>query len=100
MPIETPKEPSATMEPTDAGRMAAETDPVNVHNLLRERLLPSTIRRAWEGSRYYRQLYDRAGIDPQSILTLSDLQRLPIVNKQAIREAGRDARCLPETTRV
>ena len=67
---------------------------------LRNRLLPSTIRRAWKGSRYYRELYDRAGVDAQAILTVDDLPHLPVVRKADIRRAAHDARCFPETTRV
>ena len=35
---------------------------------------------------YYRELFQRAGITPESIRTLDDLRRIPVLTKQALRE--------------
>jgi hypothetical protein len=67
---------------------------------LRNLAIPLTVQRAWEGSRFYRELYDRAGVSPTEIRSVADLSRVPIVRKAEVRAAGRDARCFPETTTV
>lgn len=87
-------EQSATTQTTTEPSLRGDAD------CLRNLLLPATVRRAWKGSRYYRGLYDRGSIDPQSILTVEDLPCLPVVTKADIRNSGRDARCFPDKTRV
>jgi phenylacetate-CoA ligase len=37
---------------------------------------------------YYRDLFSRIGFEPRQIRTSADLQRLPLLDKRAIREAG------------
>lgn len=70
------------------------------HNCLRNRLIRRTVAGAWEGSSYYRKLYQMARVDPDTIETIADLPRLPVVRKPDIRRAGRDARCYPEKAQV
>jgi hypothetical protein len=67
---------------------------------LRNKLLPATVRNAWEGSPFYRALYAKAGVDPDAVRDLADLPKLPIVRKEEVRRAGADARCRAATERV
>ena len=83
----------------DDPRLAESSLEADLHGV-RNRLLPLTVRRAWDGSAFYRRLYERAGIDPDAIRTVADLSQLPIVRKPDIRAAGREARCFPDTTAV
>jgi phenylacetate-coenzyme A ligase PaaK-like adenylate-forming protein len=89
-----------TMQKTDASQTTIDPALQEDLDCLRNLLLPATVLRAWEGSRFYRELYDGADVDPRSILRVQDLRQLPIVKKTDIRAAGRDARCFPEKTRV
>ena len=57
---------------------------------------------AYEHSRFHRQLYDNAGITPEDIRSLEDVQRVPIVEKSMMRDIQRknpfpygDALCVP-----
>lgn len=47
-----------------------------------ERQLRAMVRHAIENVPIYRELYSRAGIDGNTIKTLNDIERLPILNKQ------------------
>lgn len=48
--------------------------------------LRQTLIRAWEGSPYYRGLFDRIGFDPRvDFHSTSDLARLPVVTKSDVR---------------
>jgi len=44
------------------------------------------VRYAYENTRGYRMLYDKAGIYPDSIKTFEDVQKLPFVTKEMIRD--------------
>jgi len=46
-----------------------------------------TVLRAYQGSDFFRQKLDGAGVDPQTVHTLSDLSRLPLTTKQELRDA-------------
>lgn len=46
-------------------------------------------RLAYERTDFYRELYDAAGVHPDQLREPSDLQRLPILDKQTIREQTR-----------
>ena len=48
--------------------------------------LRQLVRHAYQHSRYYRKLFDSLGIKPQDIRTLADLQKLPLLDKDTIRE--------------
>ena len=52
---------------------------------LQERRLRVLIKHAYRHVPYYRDLFDRSGIDPDSIKTLDDLPRLPVLTKDDIR---------------
>ncbi|MGH7542896.1 MAG: phenylacetate--CoA ligase family protein [Gemmatimonadota bacterium] len=55
---------------------------------LRERKLRSLVDHAWRNVDYYRRLFDGAGVDPASIRTLADLERIPVTTKEDLRQAG------------
>lgn len=46
-----------------------------------------TVLRAYQGSDFFRQKLDGAGVDPQTVHTVSDLSRLPLTTKQELRDA-------------
>lgn len=52
---------------------------------LQEERLRALVRYAYRHVPYYRELFDRHGIDPESIRTIGDLPRLPILTKDDIR---------------
>ena len=41
---------------------------------------------AYEGTDFYRQMFDDSGFHPHDLKKLSDMNRLPIINKQTVRE--------------
>ncbi|PLX76458.1 MAG: ABC transporter, partial [Desulfuromonas sp.] len=45
-----------------------------------------TMRHVWEGSSFYRQRFEAAGITPASITSLDDLQKLPFTSADDLRE--------------
>jgi phenylacetate-coenzyme A ligase PaaK-like adenylate-forming protein/ABC-type branched-subunit amino acid transport system ATPase component len=45
-----------------------------------------TVRHAYEGASFYRQRLDAAGIRPEGITTLADLQRLPFTSADDLRD--------------
>ncbi|MCX6554657.1 MAG: AMP-binding protein [Candidatus Aminicenantes bacterium] len=53
---------------------------------LQEERLRVMVRHAYENVPLYREKYDKAGIDPDSIRTLDDLQRLPMVSKDDLKK--------------
>jgi phenylacetate-CoA ligase len=53
---------------------------------LQELRLRKMIRHAYDHVPYYRELFDRMRIRPEEIVTLSDLQRLPVLSKHDVRE--------------
>jgi len=57
----------------------------------RNALVYDTVRKAFEGSPFYRDLY--AGVDLEAVREVGDLSRLPIVDKDLLRRAGKDALC-------
>lgn len=44
-----------------------------------------TVRHAYEGSAFYRQRLQQAGVHPDDIRTLDDVQRLPLVTAQDLQ---------------
>ncbi|HEM62619.1 MAG TPA: phenylacetate--CoA ligase family protein, partial [Chloroflexi bacterium] len=55
---------------------------------LQESKLRAVIGHAYENVPYYRSLFRSAGLTPQDVRTLEDLQRVPITSKEALRAAG------------
>ncbi|HJP12941.1 MAG: AMP-binding protein [Nitrospinota bacterium] len=43
------------------------------------------VRRCWEGSPFYRERLDGAGLGPESIRSLDDIEKIPPVTKQELR---------------
>ncbi len=58
-------------------------DELKAHQLSR---LKWTVRHAYEGSSFYRQKLDDAGVTPESIRSLDDLRRLPLTTPEDLRE--------------
>lgn len=56
----------------------------------RDRLLRRVVRTAYRETPFYRRLWDAEGVDVESIRTVADLERLPIVNKSMLRAAYPD----------
>ncbi|MCA9595561.1 MAG: phenylacetate--CoA ligase family protein [Myxococcales bacterium] len=52
--------------------------------------LKSILAYAWKEVPLYRELWAKAGVDPSSIQSLSDLAKLPIPNRKSIEENPRD----------
>ena len=59
--------------------------PSNVQRHLAERRVIMTVRDAYLNIPFYRAKYDAAGIDIDSIRTLDDIKRLPVLDKAEIR---------------
>ncbi len=57
-----------------------------------DKRLRATIRHAYQDVPYYRELFDRQGIDPRDVEGASDLVRLPLLSKRAARSAGAQLR--------
>jgi phenylacetate-coenzyme A ligase PaaK-like adenylate-forming protein len=67
---------------------------VHINNLLShrtilrnaERRVIKEVQMAYANVPYYRHKYDQYGVDMKSIKTLADLQKLPVITKDEIRE--------------
>jgi phenylacetate-CoA ligase len=57
---------------------------------LRERKLRSLVRHAYRNVPHYRHRLDQAGLDPASVRTLEDLERIPVTTREDLRRAGRE----------
>jgi len=55
---------------------------------VRDRKLQALIRHAYENVPYYRSLFQSAGLLPDEIRTVKDLQHIPITTKDDLRAAG------------
>src|SRR5215470_9590042 len=49
-----------------------------------------SLRRAYAGTAYYREHFDRVGFDPNSEFNFDDFAKLPALERGDIRNAGRD----------
>ena len=58
---------------------------------LRERKLRSLVDHAWRNVEHYRRLLEEAGVDPASIRTLADLERIPVTTRDDLRRNGAEA---------
>ncbi len=52
--------------------------------------LRSVLRSAARDTTYYRSLFARAGFDPQRDFSFEDFAELPVLEREAVREAGRE----------
>ena len=50
--------------------------------------LRTTVRRAYEETAYYRELFDRNNFDPHADFDFSDFSRLPVLTREDVHEAG------------
>lgn len=57
-------------------------------NAMRDRRLGWLVRHAVQTMPFYRALLDEHGVDPASIVGFSDLERLPLISRSALRDAG------------
>lgn len=62
-------------------------EPEALHEL-REQKLRSLVRHAHRNVDYYRRLLDGAGVDPASVRTIADLERIPVTTREDLREGG------------
>jgi phenylacetate-CoA ligase len=60
-------------------RNCLSSDQIRPHQ---DRMLPRLVARTWHKVPFYRRLWADAGVDPESISSVADLPRLPIVRKQ------------------
>ena len=60
-------------------------------NALRDRRLRWLVRHAARTIPFYRELLQRSGVEPGSIHGFGDIERLPQISRQALREAGATA---------
>lgn len=63
-----------------------ETMPREKMELLQLKRLKETVRRCYENVSFHRENMDRAGVTPDDIQTLEDLQQLPFMVKSDLRE--------------
>lgn len=57
-------------------------------NVLRDRRLRWLVRHAARSMPFYRELLEHHGVDPGSIGGFGDLERLPLISRNALRDAG------------
>ena len=62
--------------------MLSEAELIEIQNKKLQRL----VRHCYDTVPYYTRLFDSLGIRPEEIKTKEDLQRLPVLTKQIIRE--------------
>ncbi|MGH9901391.1 MAG: hypothetical protein ACRD68_06150, partial [Pyrinomonadaceae bacterium] len=54
------------------------------------RRLRAVARKAYGETVYYRELFDRVGFDPRADFSFADFSRLPVLEREDVRLAGRD----------
>ncbi len=64
-----------------------ETMPREKLQALQLKRLKEVVKKAYENNRFYRLLYDEAGVHPEDIKSLSDLSKLPFIQKDTVRDA-------------
>lgn len=64
-----------------------------IHSLSREEIrreelerLKKLVRYAYEHTQYYRELFQREGINPDDIQSIEDIERIPFLTKDLLRE--------------
>jgi phenylacetate-CoA ligase len=65
---------------------ALETQPRAAWDALKLALLQRHLRHAWDHSPYYRQAFTVAGVRPEDLRELADLQRFPTLDKTTLRD--------------
>ena len=78
----------------NAGRTAEE------HAADQLRRLRSTLSYAGAHCPYYRDLFDKVGFEPDAVRSLSDLQRLPLLDKETVRGQGDRLVAFPPASRT
>ncbi|MTV48680.1 AMP-binding protein [Heliobacillus mobilis] len=73
---------------SNACQRAVMNRPIDFEQIAEDQLpkLIRTIHRAYEGSPFYRERFQQAGIQPGDIRSLEDLARLPFTTKQDLRK--------------
>jgi phenylacetate-CoA ligase len=64
-----------------------ETLPKAQLQVLQLERLQAVVERAYSQNRFYRELYDAAGVKPSHIKTLEDIRKLPFLEKKTVRAA-------------
>jgi phenylacetate-CoA ligase len=64
-----------------------ETLPKDKLRALQLKRLQAIVERAYTQNKFYRRLYDEAGVKPGDIKALEDIQKLPFLEKKTVREA-------------
>jgi phenylacetate-CoA ligase len=64
-----------------------ETLPKNKLKALQLERLQAIVKRAYMENRFYRSLYDEAGVKPSDIKSLEDIRKLPFLEKKTVRAA-------------
>src|SRR5205807_10495743 len=84
-----PRYDPAYRPPAEAAEWLPEVE--RAHPEAREELilakLRGQVRWAWEKSPFYRRKWDEAGVSPDSLRSLRDLARFPVVQKNELRAA-------------
>lgn len=68
-----------------------ERRPLDALERERDAALRRLVARAYAQVRFYRELFDRAGLKPEDIRTAGDLGKLPVIDKQILRAQPIDA---------
>src|SRR5579875_2125999 len=64
-----------------------ETMPRDKLKALQLQRLQAIVERAYSQNAFYRRLYDEAGVKPEDIKSLEDIQKLPFLEKKSVRAA-------------
>ncbi|MBE3558175.1 MAG: phenylacetate--CoA ligase [Ktedonobacteraceae bacterium] len=64
-----------------------ETLPKEKLKALQLKRLQAIVERAYHQNRFYRKLYDEAGVKPTDIQSLEDIRKLPFLEKKTVRQA-------------
>src|SRR5260370_10111811 len=62
-----------------------ETLPKSKLKALQLERLQAIVERAYAQNRFYRNLYDEAGVKPSDIKSLEDMRKLPFLEKKTVR---------------
>ncbi len=82
--------------PLTQGRLRLSPEALAAYQLQR---LRRTLHSAYSEVPLYRELFDKAGVHPDALATLADLERFPITEKDDVRDAFPNA-CLTEGVRL
>lgn len=65
---------------------------------LQQSRMRNLIRHAYDNFVFYRDRFDRLGMRPENISGHDDLQRIPVVGKEALRQAIQEATTIPQNS--